>query len=210
MYLFLESWTLHAIFRTIHVGLVEPFSAGGQLRLFFGCIPPSLSTLLNPGSFGKFSKYIYLWNLQPYMLFSVRSTLGWSNLLLLEDNCAFFWAAFLFTTELWHAKKKPRCLLVTTVGSEVSSTKKCFSCYIALSVMERSMRLDRQRKVVVWVYSLFRWRITAKILWAWSKVSDVWRSRSPWVSAHEQNWNVEMCAEIWFEGHIHDKYANRL
>ena len=68
--------------------------------LFFGRIPPSLSTLLNPGSFGKFSKYIYFLNLEPYMLFSVRSTLGWSNLFLLEDNCACFWAAFLFRTEL--------------------------------------------------------------------------------------------------------------
>ena len=37
--------------------------SGGQLRLFLGRIPPSLSTLLNPGSFGKFSKYIYFWNL---------------------------------------------------------------------------------------------------------------------------------------------------
>jgi len=96
----LESSTLHDIFRTIHVELAEPFSAGGQLRLFFGRIPPSLSTLLNPGSFGKFSKYIYFWNLEPYMLFSVRSTLSWPNLFLLEDNCACFWAAFLFTTEL--------------------------------------------------------------------------------------------------------------
>ena len=68
--------------------------SGGQLRLFLGRIPPSLSTLLNPGSFGKFSKYIYFWNLQPYMIFSVRSTLSWPNLFLLEDNCACFWAAF--------------------------------------------------------------------------------------------------------------------
>ena len=56
--------------------------------------------LPNPGSFGKFSKYIYFWNLQPYMLFSVRSTLSWPNLFLLEDNCAFFLAAFLLPFQL--------------------------------------------------------------------------------------------------------------
>ena len=74
--------------------------SGGQLRLFLGRIPPSLSTLLNPGSFGKFSKYIYFWNLQPYMIFSVRSTLSWPNLFLLEDNCACFLAAFLLPFQL--------------------------------------------------------------------------------------------------------------
>ena len=85
---------------------------------------PFTSAQKPAGSFGKFSKYIYFWNLEPYMLFSVRSRLGRSNLFLLEDNCAFFWAAFLFTTKLWHAKKKLRCLLFKTAGSEVSSTKK--------------------------------------------------------------------------------------
>ena len=108
--------------------------------------PPYLEkdTKKNPGSFGKFSKYIYFWNLEPYMLFSVRSTLGWSNLLLLEDNCAFFWAAFLFTTEVWHAKKNR------------------VACWSQL----RGVRLVRQRNVfhvtLLWVWWKGAWGWTDK------------------------------------------------
>ena len=76
---------------SLSAGVTFGATLGRTIAPFFGRIRPSLSTLLNLGSFGKFSKYIYFWNLEPYMLFSVRSTLGWSILLLLEDNCAFFW-----------------------------------------------------------------------------------------------------------------------
>ena len=65
---------------------------------------------------------------------------------------AFFWAAFLFTTKLWHAKKKTALACWSKLrGVKLVRQRKvsCFECD-----GERSMRLDGQRKVVVWVYTL--------------------------------------------------------
>ena len=123
-----------------------------------------------------------------------------------EDNCAFFWAAFLLPFQLCSTQDRlenslsiyifgilnltcyfpydpgwvgQTCFCWRTIApffglhssSRLNSDmpkKNRVACWsqlrgvrlvrqrklVALSVMERSMRLDRQRKVVVWVYTL--------------------------------------------------------
>ena len=100
---------------------------------------------LNPGSFGKFLSYIYFWNLEPSIVFSVRS-LGWLKQIAL--TCT----------------EKRCCWLVTECGVRlVISTRNVFMLH-SFHVYDRMMREVNETKNgfhVVWV---FRGRLASELL----------------------------------------------